>query len=61
MGDSGSRMERQQASTPEAPRRILSDEAVQYTDQVVKFQQAAVSDPYLNGADALRRLRSPGD
>jgi hypothetical protein len=43
--------------SPESTWRIVSDEAQVYLDQVAASQQAARQDPYLNGQDALRRLR----
>ena len=55
----GERQARQEAFVPTAPQRIVSDEQMQYLEQVPKFQQAALSDPVLNGADALARLRGP--
>jgi hypothetical protein len=51
------RQARQQQFVATTPQRILSDEQLQYTTQVPKFQAQSQADPYLNGADALRRLR----
>jgi hypothetical protein len=58
--DVGSRPERQQAFRPSEPNRLLSDEAMQYVGQVPWLQAAAVTDPYVNGADSQRRLRVAG-
>jgi len=57
VADTGSRMERQQAYTPDPGRDILSDDAHQYTDPVPGLQAKAANDPVYNGTDALRRLR----
>jgi hypothetical protein len=60
MADSPSRQARQQEYLPEqSPRRLLSDEAMQYVNLAAKLQREAVTDPALNGADALARLRGP--
>jgi hypothetical protein len=46
------------AFVPTPPRRLLSDEAMQYVDQVPVLQRKATQDPYLNGSDPWRRLGS---
>jgi hypothetical protein len=48
-------MERQAAFTPEPPRRILSDEAMEYVNSAAKLQRKALNDPYLNGSDSEAR------
>jgi hypothetical protein len=53
----GVRQARREAFQPTTPARILSDEAMQYADQVAPLQAAAAQDPVYNGADAARRLR----
>ena len=55
----GQRQQRQADFVPTTPQRIVSDEQMQYLEQVPKLQQQAAADPYLNGADALARLRGP--
>ena len=55
----GQRQQRQADFVPTTPQRIVSDEQMQYLEQVPKLQQAALSDPVLNGSDPLRRLRGP--
>jgi hypothetical protein len=52
----GQRQLRQQAFVPTTPHRLLSDEAMQYVDQVPRLQAQAAANPYLNGQDAERRL-----
>jgi hypothetical protein len=61
MTDTGSRMERQQAFVPEAPRRILSDEAMQYVNLAAKLRLEAQVDPVCNGSDALERGHQGAD
>jgi hypothetical protein len=55
----GQRMARNQgeqaAQTPS--REKFSELALQYIDQVPVLQRAAENDEYLNGTDAVRRLR----
>lgn len=53
----GERQARQQAFAPSEPNRLLSDEALQYVDLAARLKAEAVTDPHLNGADALARLR----
>jgi len=38
------------------PNRLLSDEAMEYVDQLAERQAAATTNPVLNGDDAKRRL-----
>jgi hypothetical protein len=57
VADTGSRMERQQAYTPDPGRDILSDEAHQYTDPVPGMQRKYAQNSVYNGSDALARLR----
>ena len=45
---------------PEPGRDPLSDDALKYVDQVARLQREATQDPYLNGADAKRRLHGNG-
>ena len=52
MAGTGSRMERQQAFTPEPPRDLLSTDEHGYTDTAPVLQQAAARNPVLNGQDA---------
>jgi hypothetical protein len=44
------------AFVPTPPHRLLSDEAMQYVDQVPVLQRKATQDPFLNGQDPWRRL-----
>ena len=55
----GQRQARQQGFVPRVgPADLLSDDALKYTDAVPGMQAAATRDPYLNGADAARRLHT---
>ena len=50
-------MQRQAEYIPDPGRDPLSVDAHKYTDAVPRLQQAAATNPVLNGSDAEKRLR----